>query len=66
MYVTSKDGEWWSGTLENGKSGDFPASFLDQGEVQVFLAKTVQLGSCQGWAVIENLENRQISIENFN
>ena len=48
MYVTSKDGEWWSGTLENGKSGDFPASFLDQGEVQVFLVKTVQTVLAKG------------------
>ena len=32
IYVTAKNGEWWSGQLESGEKGDFPASFIDQGD----------------------------------
>lgn len=37
IYVTNQDGEWWHGTLSNGKSGIFPASFIEAGSDNVSL-----------------------------
>ena len=36
IFVTSTDGDWWSGTIaDQGKSGIFPANYVKKLDIQV-------------------------------
>lgn len=34
IFVTSKDGEWWTGTIDGTRTGLFPGSFAQKVETE--------------------------------